>query len=79
MLCRSCAAAFAQYLEDQGGFPLFTIEGAALSSQNGSVEIRIVSDHSRSEDYLLTEPSVLQSPVFGSCRHRSSSLAETTL
>ena len=25
--CRSCAAAFAQYLEDQGGFPLFTIEG----------------------------------------------------
>ncbi|CAL8463928.1 g3463 [Coccomyxa elongata] len=24
---RSCAAAFAQWIEDQGGFPLFTIEG----------------------------------------------------
>lgn len=27
MLCRSCAAAFAQWIENQGGFPLFTIEG----------------------------------------------------
>jgi hypothetical protein len=30
---RSCAAAFAQYLEDQGGFPLFTIEGARFSQR----------------------------------------------
>ena len=33
--CRSCTAALAQYLEDQGGFPLFTIEGADHNSWQG--------------------------------------------
>ena len=42
MPCRSCAAAFAQYLEDQGGFPLFTIEGGLRSWGHGRFNSEII-------------------------------------
>ncbi len=49
MLCRSCAAAFAQYLEDQGGFPLFTIEGDTVDKDSAACDVL-----NRSHNVLLS-------------------------
>ena len=61
MLCRSCAAAFAQYLEDQGGFPLFTIEGNTLDQDSAAYDV-LNSSHCVLLSWLIKLYSGAQAP-----------------